>query len=271
MIGFKHAGINRVSLGVQSFDDGSLLTIGRLHSKNRSIEAIEDIQKAGITNISIDIMYDRPNQTLSMWKTELDYLKRVNVQHVSLYNMTIEEGSAYKRIESKIKSLQPSDHESLELHMAALEALEASGFKRYEISAFSKPGFESRHNLGYWRERSFYGLGPSAFSYINHSRKQHVACFHTYVDHIMKGKLEYGFEETLDEEARKRELFAVEARVLSGVDSELFENTHGPISHQMKRDLQLLIDKDLILLDQKRYKLTEKGRLFYDEVGAILV
>lgn len=269
---FAKEGINRVSLGVQSLSDRSLITIGREHNVNRSIDAIYQIKEAGICNISIDLMYDRPLQTLEEWIHELDQLDPLPITHLSLYNLTIEEGSAYKRKEKAIHRLMPTHETSLELFQAALRKFESIGLKRYEISAFSKPGFESRHNLGYWQGRSFYGLGPSAFSYIDGSRKQNICNFPKYLELIDQGKLAYDFIETLSQQESQQEMLAVGLRVACGVSIDQFEKTFGLLSEELKQKIKSLIDSGYISSNDKgSYLLTEKGQLFYDDVGAALM
>jgi oxygen-independent coproporphyrinogen III oxidase len=270
MKGYRSSGINRVSLGVQSFHDDSLVTIGRKHSSSHALDAIKAIYDAGIKNISIDLMYDRPHQTLDMWKKELDVLKGLPITHLSLYNMTIEEGSAYKRQEKKITSLMPSDELSLQLHKLAIEAIEAAGLKRYEISAFAKDNHQSIHNLGYWQGREFYGLGPSSFSYIQKSRKQNVPNFQLYIDRINMGELAYGFEETLDDDASRRELLAIGLRVVEGVDLLEFQRKFGPLSQDVFKSLEKLQMQGYLSIQNSHVALTENGRLFYNDVGVEL-
>ena len=164
----KSVGVNRISLGVQSLDDRSLQTLERMHSAAKAKEAIFAAKEAGIENISIDLMYDLPGQTESSWVYTLEQLKELPIQHLSLYNLTVEpHTSFYQR-----KVSQPKPEESLRFLHTALETLHILGFHRYEISAFAKPNYESRHNLGYWTFRPFLGFGPSAFSYYQNRRFQ---------------------------------------------------------------------------------------------------
>lgn len=271
MIGFKQAGINRVSLGVQSLHDRSLIQIGRTHSASRAIEAIFHVKHAGIDNISIDLMYDRPNQTLEDWKDELKSLKDLPITHLSLYNMTIEEGSAYKRMEAKIRKQMPEDELSSKLYQTALDELACCGFERYEISAFAKGKQRSIHNLGYWQGRDFYGLGPSAFSYIDKKRFKNVSNFPKYVEKIRDGLSAVDFEESLEPEASLREMLAIGLRVKEGVDLAIFTKKYGAISKLLQKQIDELIQQGLLSLKDTKLCLTELGMKFYDDVGAALV
>jgi len=271
MQGFIKAGINRISLGVQSLHNPSLLTIGRKHTATQAMKALDAIKEAGIANVSIDLMYDRPDQTVSDWEIELDEIKNLPITHLSLYNMTIEEGSAYKKIEAKIKSKMPDAQKSLELHQKAIEALKDHGFIRYEISAFCKKGYQSRHNLGYWQARPFYGFGPSAFSYINGSRKQNICHFDMYLERITAGQLAYEFEETLDTKASLQELLAIGLRVSEGIDLDEFQKRFGLFSYDLEQSINHLIDRGFLSKKEKQLSLTDSGKLFYDDVGIALI
>lgn len=271
MTDFKQAGINRVSLGVQSLHDESLVQIGRKHSSQKAIDAIFATFHAGITNISIDLMYDRPFQTNEQWLKELDLLQDLPITHLSLYNMTIEEGSAYKRHEKKIRQKMPDSDLSYLLHTTALSKLQAAGFERYEISAFCKHGAKSKHNLGYWQGRDFLGLGPSAFSYFDKKRFKNISNFKFYEDAIFHGKLAYDFEETLDPIASLKEMLCIGLRVREGVFRKDFENKYGLFPIELERDIQVLIEKDYITISDGWIRLTDQGMLFYDEVGATII
>lgn len=268
---FKKGGINRVSLGVQSLCDPSLVTLGRAHSAQGAIKAVFDVYNAGISNISIDLMYDRPYQTLLEWEYELDLIKDLPITHISLYNMTIEEGSAYKRQEAKIKKQMPDETLSLQLHQKALEKLDDLGFERYEISAFCKNNQRSLHNLGYWQGRDFYGLGPSAFSYRDKKRFKNVSNFKFYLDAITSGQLAYDFEEKLTSDESLKEMLCIGLRVKEGVDLVEFAKKYGTLSQELVRHIECLIQKGLLEKTSQNLKLTPLGMLFYDDVGASLI
>lgn len=270
-LAFQKAGITRVSLGVQSLHDPSLLQIGRTHSASKAIDAIWSVYNAGITNISIDLMYDRPGQNLEDWQYELSLLKTLPVSHLSLYNMTIEEGSAYKRKEVKIKSMMPDHELSLKLHQTALEELKKAGFERYEISAFCKDGKRSIHNLGYWQGREFYGLGPSAFSYFNKKRFKNFSNFKFYQQSLAKCQLAYDFEETLSLSDAYKEMFCIGLRVKEGIDLSELGKKYGPMPIHFLTEIEQLIQKGYLKKQGSVIQLTELGMLFYDDVGSALI
>lgn len=268
---YKQASVNRISFGVQSLHDASLVSIGRSHTKHKAIQAIEEAHAAGITNISIDLMYDRPYQTLDDWKRELSLIQTLPITHLSLYNMTIDEGSAYKRKEASVRQTMPTDEMSLKMLESALDALEQAGLERYEISAFAKPGFKSVHNLGYWQGRDFYGLGPSAFSYIKGTRMKNVSLFMPYIEKINQGLLAWDFQETLDPISRLKEMLSIGLRVKEGIDIKVFESEFGKIGEETKNALNILQEQGLVIVTPHHIKLTPRGMLFYDDVGTALV
>ncbi len=254
----KSIGVNRVSIGVQSLDDSSLITLGRNHSANRAVEAIEITARAGISNISIDLMYDLPNQTVASFERTLARLPDLPITHLSLYNLTIEPHTGFYK---KRKSLKlPSSEESLEMHEMAIERIP---LKRYEISAFGTP---SIHNSGYWTGRPFLGFGPSAFSYMGGSRFRNSCNLRAYLSALREGKPWIDFEETLEPEPSLRERLAIHLRLIEGVDLKTFP----PLPKALQDDISLLIEEGY-LQSTKRLQLTKRGLLFYDEVASRLI
>ncbi len=254
-------GINRLSLGVQSLDDRSLSVLERQHSAKKAIHTIFAAHEAGIKNISIDLMYDLPDQTEASWQYTLSQLQSLPITHLSLYNLTIEPHTSF----SKRKLNLPSSKTSLKLLQSAVHHLEDIGLKRYEISAFAKPGFESRHNLGYWTARPFLGLGPSAFSYWQGERFRNIANLHAYAKVLKEGKSPIDFKEKLPYPANIKELLAVRLRLLEGAD---FPN---PLPEETKKAIEKWVDDGSIATVGNRIKLTDRGRLFYDLIATDLI
>jgi oxygen-independent coproporphyrinogen-3 oxidase len=256
----QSVGINRVSLGVQSLDDRALETLGRTHSAEKAKKAIHMVHAAGIQNISIDLMYELPDQTESSWRYTLDQLEGLPFTHLSLYNLTIEPHTSFSKQKLKLPAPESSLHF---LHMA-LEKFKQLGLERYEISAFSKSGFKSRHNLGYWHFRPFLGFGPSAFSYWDGARFQNVLSLQRYVRALKEGETPVHFHEKLPPLASRKERLAVGLRCTEGCGVE-------DVPEETVRALESLSEQGLIAQDGARARLTEKGMLFYDSVAAALI
>lgn len=266
MRAFAEAGINRVSIGVQSLDDSSLAILGRGHSARKAIEAITSTHRAGITNISLDLMYDLPHQTLKSWKETLTRVKELPITHVSLYNLTFEPHTLFFKKEKILRPHLPSPEISLEMLETAVKTLEEIGLRRYEISAFARPGYEAIHNQGYWVGRSFLGFGPSAFSDWEGKRFRNVADLRRYSHALKLGKSPIDLEEKLPYPDNVHERLAVELRLLRGVDLKKYE-----LPNETMVRLRALETKGWLSLDSDRAKLTEQGLLFYDSVAAEII
>lgn len=259
---FVQLGINRLSLGVQSLDDRSLQTLERIHTAERAKRAIFDAAKAGFKNISLDLMYDLPGQTEESWAFTLDQLRDLPIQHLSLYNLTIEPHTSFH----KRKVQLPQPELSLQLLQTALERLASLGLNRYEISAFARPGFESRHNLGYWTGRPFLGFGPSAYSFWEGERFRNVANIHKYARALREGQSPVDFREKLPYPAHLKERLAVGLRVREGVNLATF-----PLDADTARVIEELKRNNLLAQRGTQLQLTERGMLYYDTVASEMI
>lgn len=268
---YFQAGINRVSMGIQSFDDSLLSILSRTHKANKAIDAIENTVASGLTNLSIDLMYDLPTQQLDSWRDTVKRASELPITHLSLYNLTFEPYTSFYKHRERLTALLPDPDLSLAMYETAVEIFEKSGLKQYEISAFAKEGFQSKHNTGYWLGRPFLGFGPSAFSYWNGKRFCQIANLNRYVELLEAGKSTVDFEEELMGEAKRRELFAVQLRMVSGVDSEEFQKKHGGLEADILQELAILEEQGLLIHREGVYTLTKKGILFYDTVAAELI
>lgn len=268
---YASAGVNRVSIGVQSLDDGLLVKLGRTHYAAAAIRAIETTANAGIPNISIDLMYDIPGQTLASWKHTIHQMAPLPITHLSLYNLTIEPHTVFfKYRESLLKEL-PDAECSTAMYKSAVEVFEACGLHQYEISAFAKDSLYSRHNVGYWLARPFLGFGPSAFSYWKRKRMRAVANLQKYVQTLREGKSPLDFSEELPAMQHRNELLAIALRLKQGVDLMGFEASHGALDVSTKNALQKLQSEGLLMLKGDVISLTERGVLFYDTVAVDII
>ncbi len=254
----KACKVNRISLGVQSLDDRSLQTLERIHSAKKAEEAILLAAQAGFVNISIDLMYDLPDQTEASWMYSLSKLESLPIQHLSLYNLTIEPHTAFYKRRNSLTF--PTGETSLRFLTRAVEQLESLGLKRYEISAFGRP---SVHNVGYWTGRPFLGFGPSAFSFWNGERFRNCANLQRYTRALKEGKSPVDFREKLQEEQRIREKIAIQLRLLDGIDANL--PTH------VLETLEVLVNQNLLMKKNGRIFLTDLGLLFHDTVASQIV
>lgn len=256
-------GINRLSLGVQSLDDRSLQTLERMHTGKKAKSTILEAAAAGFKNISIDLMYDLPSQTESSWLYSLDQLTDLPIQHLSLYNLTIEpHTSFYKHRQTLSFATQETSLRFLE---TAVEKIEKIGLSRYEISAFAKPGFKSRHNLGYWTGRPFLGFGPSAFSFWEGERFRNIANLQRYTRSLINKESPVDLREKLPYPQNIKELIAVELRLLDGIE------INPSFPQEIHISINRLIEQNLLLINGSKVQLSKKGLLFHDTVASELI
>lgn len=268
---FFDAGINRLSIGIQTFDDPKLLTLGRLHTSDKATQTILDARTAGFRNISCDLMYDLPNQTLQDWERNLNKIIELPITHLSLYNLTIEPNTAFYRNRKRLQPLLPEDTLSKQMFLTAIEKLTDAGFDHYEISAFCRDNCYSIHNTGYWLGRPFLGLGPSAFSYYGGRRFQNACSMSLYKSLLKEGKPATTFEEELEPIAKRRELFAIQLRLRQGISIATFENQFGPLDADMKSALQQFEKLGWVENASTHPRLTQEGILFYDSIAEGLI
>ncbi len=264
---YKDCGVNRLSIGIQSFDDNLLKTLGRTHDSKKANQAIYDAFKGGIENISIDLMYDLPGQTLKAWQETLDTAVKLPITHLSLYNLTIEPHTVFYKKQKLLKKILPTEDESLFMYKQAIDVLEKNGLKQYEISAFAKDSMISRHNIGYWTSRQFLGFGPSAFSYYEGRRFRNIANLNKYLKLLQSGLSPVDFEEKLDPLASLKEALAIQLRLLRGVDLANFKD----LDIETLKVIEKLKEDGFLSVHKGKTCLTQKGILFYDSVAIEII
>lgn len=269
--GFRKAGINRLSIGAQSFDDELLKILSRTHDSKTTIQALQWAKTAGFDNITIDLMYDLPTQTEAVWIKTLKTAIQQPITHLSLYNLTIEPETVFFKKRKALTPKLPSPDSSLTMYNAALEILPQGNLLPYEISAFAKPGFHSQHNVGYWTARDFLGIGPSAYSYWNKNRFRNVPHFGKYQKALLAGLDPKEDSDDLSEEERRRELLAVEIRLRQGVNLDTFQARHGKLEPLIFKEIDSLITKGWVEKAGNQIHLTSQGILFYDSVAVELI
>jgi len=262
----SNLGINRVSMGVQSFNADELILLSRQHSNSAAALAIDHLQNAGIDNISIDLMFDIPKQSLNSWEKTLAQAASLPIKHLSLYNLTIEAHTVFNKKRNFLEKMLPSEEESGIMYQKAIDILEAADLMQYEISAFAKDLQYSKHNSGYWMGRPFLGFGPSAFSYWDSRRFKNIANLHRYCHNLSTGQEFIDFEEKLSFDARQRELLTIQLRLKQGVNRQDFS-----LSAETTAAIDDLVQQGLLHIDDQQMTLTTRGRLFYDSVAAELV
>ena len=274
---FLDKGVNRVSIGVQSFDDKKLNSLGRIHDTKEAMDAIELSKKSGFKNISIDMIFGMAGEDLKAWQAELEKSTGFAIEHISCYSLSYEKDTPLFRMKEKNYIASLDDETMAEMYRYTMSYLPAKGFNHYEVSNFAKPGFECAHNLNYWNNNPYIGLGPSAVSYIDGTRSENVRDAKEYVDRYEKGVSIIAYKEKLLELRMAKETAGVKIRVKQGIDYGWFKNKtgfdfenimeKGTIDELFKDDL-LGCKIDKATRERTGIMLTEKGFLFSDTVSS---
>ncbi|MDR6551280.1 radical SAM family heme chaperone HemW [Paenibacillus qinlingensis] len=264
----KAGGVNRISFGVQSFNNDILAAIGRIHNTDDVHRSIANAKKLGFDNLSIDLMFGLPKQTVEIMQATLDEALSLDLQHYSIYSLKVEENTLFHTLFNKNQLPLPSEDEEVDMYELIMRRLESAGYKQYEISNFAKPGRESRHNTMYWRNRSYYGLGAGAHGYMNGKRHVNVKGIQPYIDATKLGLPIMEQFDVTPQEAME-DFMMVGLRLLEGVRSTDFMNQFGEtIEAHFGTTLQSWINKKLIEQTPEGYRLSKHGILLGNEVFA---
>ena len=267
----KKVGINRLSIGIQSFDDDKLKILNRRHDATQAHEAVREAQKAGFSNISIDLIYGLPIQSLDEWGADLDKAFSLSIQHLSAYGLTFEEKTLLSKQKEK-KIIEPADEElMIKMYELLLEESSKKGFDAYEISNFSLPGFYSRHNSSYWNQTAYLGVGPSAHSYNGISRQWNVAAIQKYTEGILKNSSFYE-QEILSLEDRYNEYVLLGLRTKNGINIDALEQNFGTeLKDFCLENIKTFIDNEKAYRCGSFLRLNTKGKLISDTIIAQLM
>ncbi len=270
--GIAALGVNRISMGVQSFHDEDLRLMGRRHSVAQVYSAVEAIRGAGIENVSIDLIYGLPGQTKEAWRENLSKAVALDVQHLSAYSLTYEEGSKLSRL-AKRGEVHPVGEEDCADMFALLRAeLAQAGFYQYEISNFAKPGMESKHNSSYWDGTPYLGVGASAHSYDGTSRQWNIANTRLYIAKLQQGADDYYEVEQLDLETRYNDFVLTTLRTRKGMDLALLEEGYTRrLYDYCLKNASKYISEGLLIREDGFLRLSESGLFVSDGVMSDLM
>jgi len=266
------AGVNRMSFGVQSFDDGELAILGRVHSAKDAEKVFESARCAGFSNLNLDLMYGLPGQNSASWQRTLTTAYSLKPEHLSLYQLTVEEGTPYDDLVNSGEIVLPAEEEVLKMDAVTAELSGQKGYLQYEISNFSLPGYQCRHNINYWCNDEYYAAGASAVSYINGCREKRVGSPVAYIKAVTENLPVIVERETLGLEESFRETVIMGLRMMRGVSLAALSERYGlePADYY-GRTLEKLIDLGLVELGKEYLRISAKGRLLSNYVMAELV
>lgn len=265
------AGVNRISLGVQSFDDATLTMLERDHCGEDVFDCVDRIRKR-IENISLDLIFAVPGQTFELWETTLQTAIDLLPTHLSTYGLTFEKGTAFWTRREKGELPQAPEDLERRMYEAAMSKLSSHDFHQYEISSFARPSFRCRHNQIYWSGKTYFGFGPGAASLMDNERRQNHRSVTTWLNKVLAGESAIGDVEKLDPESFARELLVLGLRTNDGVNRETFQVATGyNLDDLAGKPINKLVAKGLLEKADSTILLTREGRFLADTVAGELL
>jgi oxygen-independent coproporphyrinogen-3 oxidase len=267
LAGYRAAGVNRVSLGVQAMDDDALRLLGRQHSSARVVDAVAAARAAGFDDLSLDLMYGVPGQSVFDWERTLEAALALDPEHLSCYLLTLEDWTPMGQ-QVADGSVQLPDEEVVTAQYASTRArLDAASLDQYEISNWARSGHASRHNLGYWRSEPYLGLGAGAVSCVGGVRRKRTPNVVDYLAALGAGRIAYVEEEVLDEDTARREAIMLGLRLRAGIDPASYERRFGvALVDTCGAALPALLAGGFLEWHESRLRLTERALLVSNEV-----
>lgn len=255
---YKEAGVNRISIGLQTTNDSILKEIGRAHTFEEFEKAYNLVRISGFENVNVDLMFGLPSQTIEDLKESVDYLIRLNPEHISCYSLILH---------NDIFVNLPADEVERNMYYYIKDKLKDAGYIHYEISNFAKKGYESKHNLAYWNQKEYIGFGAGASSYVDKTRYTNEQNLEKYIANVNAGHEIRNVEEVQNEEEKLREYIILRLRLTEGVNvCEINRKFNVDVLNKFKNEFEKLVKSELIYVDDECIKLTEKGLDFANVV-----
>ncbi|CAM2845679.1 radical SAM family heme chaperone HemW [Hathewaya histolytica] len=264
----KGIGVNRLSMGVQSYDNNLLDKIGRIHTAEEFEKNYFLCREAGFDNINLDLMFGLPSQKLEHWKTTLQKAVLLNPEHLSCYSLIIEEGTPFYKMYKDRKGL-PTEEEEREMYNYTLQFLKHKGYKQYEISNFAKEGKKCKHNLAYWDLEDYLGCGTAAHSFIEGNRMENVTSIKDYIDRINSEECSIGHKHVNSNTETIEEFMFMGLRKIDGIDKNIFKNKFNIEIHDIyNKVIEKYKKLNLLYEDENKLALTKEGIEFSNTVMA---
>lgn len=259
-------GVNRLSIGIQSFNNDYLKLMNRRHNSEEAIIAVKNAQNIGFENISLDLIYGLPKSDFDFLKQEANSMLELNPQHISAYHLTIEDKTVFKKYVAEHKIREITDTNSLKQYLYLNKFFEKNGFEHYEISNFAKKGFISKHNSSYWADIQYLGLGSSAHSYNKNERTWNVANVKKYIEGVKLKEIHYE-KETLSKKDKFNEYLLTGLRTSAGIDLSFIESSFGkPYLDFLIKNVNKLIQANTIILNDNMLFLSKVGWFTSDKI-----
>lgn len=251
---YKSIGINRLSIGLQAWQDELLITLGRVHTLSKFLDTYDRAKKIGFDNINIDIMFGLPKQTISQWIDTLRNVMALKPDHVSCYDLQLEEGTALYNLVAEGDLKLPNEEDDRFMYNLAVDYLKSEGYERYELSNFARSGFECKHNINYWNNGYYIGFGCAAHSHVDNIRWANVASLYQYIKNVHDGVFPLEFIEHLDYDTSMFETIMLGLRTTYGVNKTIFKQKFGLTLDQRYKDVITKL-KALGLLIEDKYSI----------------
>lgn len=266
--GWSESGVNRLSIGIQSFKESDLDWMNRAHTWEQSVQGVQMAQALGFDNISVDLIYGLPDLSMSDWNDHIQRVVDLNIQHVSAYCLTVEEKTALSHWVSSGKLQVPGNQIQSEQFLILVNKLAQNGFEQYEISNFSLNGYRSKHNSSYWRGEKYLGVGPSAHSFNGTSRQWNIPNNQRYMQGVESDDLQFEVEELTNQD-RYNELLLTGLRTVEGVDLNALNELRAEPEESRQTRLKFA-KNDWLVQDGNHIRLTVEGRLKADYIASEL-
>ncbi|KHL91708.1 coproporphyrinogen III oxidase [Paenibacillus sp. IHB B 3415] len=262
----KEGGVNRVSFGVQAFQNELLSGIGRIHDVDDVYRSLENARAVGLDNLSLDLMFGLPNQTVDMLRESIDKALALDLPHYSIYSLKVEENTLFHTLFNKNKLPLPNEEDELAMYLLLMSTMEAAGYTQYEISNFAKPGLESRHNITYWRNEDYYGLGAGAHGYVGRQRHMNIKGVNPYNEATRSGLPRLDSFPISEQEAME-DFMMVGLRMREGVSDTAFRSQFGKsLQDIFAGSLHKMLKAGLLEQSGETYRLSKQGILFGNDV-----
>ena len=263
--------INRISMGIQTFQEETLKLLHRRHTARQAIEAFQRCREAGFQNISIDLMYGLPGETLDTWKEDLQQAIALHPEHISAYHLIYEEGTALWKLREEHQVEEADEDLSVTLFKTLINELKQAGYQHYEISNFCLPGLHSRHNSSYWTGKKYLGCGPSAHSFNGSSRQWNIASLDNYLKGIASGKPNYEIEE-LDLYTRYNDFVITSIRTCWGMSLSRLRSEYGEeLYRYCLRMAKSHLEQGVLEIEEDTLRLTQEGIFISDGIMSDLL
>ena len=265
LTGWKAIGINRLSIGVQSFFEEDLLWMNRAHNSQQAIDNLQLAIKQ-FDNITIDLIYGHPLLSNEKWKQNVEKVIALNIPHISCYALTVEPRTPLSKMIKEKKKEDIQQEKQAEQFLLLMQWLEDAGYEHYEISNFAKPGFRSRHNSSYWQGKKYLGFGPSAHSFDGETRQWNISNNNIYIESLEKNSIPFE-KETLSPSQKANEYIMTALRTKEGLDLDKLSKA---MSNELQAASKKFIESGKLILQENKLILTKEGKLFADGIAAEL-